>query len=454
MIFNDFGFLFLFLPLTLAGFLLGPSRLRESLLLGASLIFYGMAGTEHVLLLLGCMAWVWSFTVSPAILRSRWRLAAAMIGPLVMLFYYKYLGFFVRDILPASLLSSFRFEIADKLLPAGISFFTFHLVAFAFDRYHGAIARQPPLPHFMLYIAFFPHLVAGPILRYHEVAPALAALGRFRPARSDWHRAITHFCCGLAAKVLLADGISTFIRPLASAVETLSRLQAAYVIFGYSFQIYFDFWGYSLMAMGLAYLFGFSFPENFNRPYSSLNPRDFWRRWHITLGRWFRDYLYIPMGGNRAHVRNILVVFMVCGLWHGAAWQFIAWGAYHGGLVVGYHLTQRWWDRCPHLAQQATTFLLVSLGWVLFQFDFSTAWRFLLSLAGQGQGSAPTLGLDAWAMMAVTFAACFLIDEKRLTAIRLDNSVRNIATTAGFAFSLVLCLLMMDRSDSFIYFRF
>ena len=456
MIFNDLAFLFLFLPTTAAAFFLAPRWLREWVMLAASLVFYGLAGAEHVVVLLGCMAWVWAFTVSDSIRDSRWRLAAAILGPMAALLYYKYLGFIVRDILPQSLTSGWRPQIADKLLPAGISFFTFHLVAFAFDRFHGLITRQPKLAHFMLYITFFPHLVAGPILRYHEVSEALAVLNRFRPAEENWRKAIIYFCCGLAGKVLLADGLSGFIKPLSASVELLSPLSAFYVLIAYSFQIYFDFWGYSLMATGLACLFGFTFPLNFNRPYSALNPQDFWRRWHMSLSRWFRDYLYIPLGGNRRYKRNIILVFMVCGLWHGAAWQFMVWGGFHGLLIVAYHLTKAHWDRVPRLAQQGLTFLLVSLGWTLFLFDFPTAWSFLHSLVGAAAhgGEGPDLTTQAWAMLAISALACFVVDVERLAASQAVGRLGGVLHSLGFAAAFVLALLFIDRSGSFIYFRF
>lgn len=452
MIFNDFSFLFLFLPLVLIGFLAAPSRVREPLLLAFSLVFYGMAGLEHVLVLLACLIWVWAFTVSDRIKGSRLRVVLATAGPLTILFYYKYLGFVLRGILGLAPTSGWMVEVSDKLLPAGISFFTFHLMSFALDRYQGKIQRQPGLLHYGLYIAFFPHLVAGPILRYHEVRDALGEVSRFRPQTTDWSLAIGYFCFGLAAKVLLADGLSTFIQPLAIDPSRLLSLQAAYLVLAYSFQIYFDFWGYSLMATGLAFLFGFQFPKNFDRPYNSLNPQEFWRRWHMTLGQWFRDYLYIPLGGNTHALRNILIVFTICGLWHGAAWQFLVWGMYHGALVVGYHLIRGWWDRWPRIVQQAMTFTLVSLGWILFLFDFDTAVVFFRSLAGlNGHGGEITP--TAWGMLAMAAAACFAIDPDKAIRRRIDG-VLGWANSMVLAGLLVATLLFVDRSNSFIYFRF
>lgn len=453
MIFNDFAFLFAFLPLVLIGFLAAPPRWREGFLLAASLLFYGLAGIEHVLVLLACVAWVWVFTVNDEIHGSRLRVALAVTGPLLVLFYYKYMAFMLRGVLGIEPTGGWAAHISDKLLPAGISFFTFHLVAFALDRYEGKIQSQPGLFHYGLYISFFPHLVAGPILRYHEVREALDGVGRFRPLQSDWSLAIIYFSYGLAAKVLLADGLSAFVQPLARTPATLSPIQAGYLATAYSFQIYFDFWGYSLMATGLAFLFGFRFPKNFDRPYESLNPQDFWRRWHMTLGRWFRDYLYIPLGGNTRALRNIVIVFAVCGLWHGAAWQFVVWGLYHGGLVVAYHLARPWWDRWPALLQRTITFTLVTLGWVLFLFDWNTALVFFRSLAGFGAAAPTALEPAAWAMLAAAALTCFALDPERLARPSSRDGFA-WAGTSALASLFVLTLLFIDKSNSFIYFRF
>lgn len=454
MIFNDLKFLFLFLPLTLLLVLgLSPRNWRETLLLAISLMFYGVTGIEHVIVLAGCVLWVWIFTAPQAIRQSRLRLTLAIAGPLLTLLYYKYLGFVLRDVLGIEPAQGLLADIGDKLLPAGISFFTFHLVAFAIDRFRGDIGRQPPFQHFMLYITFFPHLVAGPILRYHEVAEAIGNLPRFRPQRADWQPAIRYFVAGLAAKVLIADGLAAYINPLIADIDGLSSPQALYVVFAYSFQIYFDFWGYSLMAIGLAFMFGFRFPINFDRPYEANNPRDFWRRWHMTLGRWFRDYLYLPLGGNHSYIRNILIVFAICGLWHGAAWQFMIWGIYHGLLIVAYHMSRQVWDRWPVLLQRGVTFIAVSFGWVLFLFDFHTAMRFLGRLGDTGL-QLQAIPAGGWLMLGLAAFACFGIDIGRIIATPETARSGGAVRTAAYALLLTAAILFIDRSNSFIYFRF
>ena len=421
-----------------------------------SFLFYGFSGLEHIIVLAGCIIWTWAFTYSNAIERHRWLLLLAISGPLGALLYYKYMTFLVVSVLGLpSETASILGASADKLLPAGVSFFTFHLVSYSIDRHRGHLHGRPSLANFILYICFFPHLVAGPILRYDNVADALRGMGRFRPKMEDWARGFGYICFGLAAKVLIADGLSEYVTPLASSAASLSPISCVYVLFAYSFQIYFDFYGYSLVAIGLATLFGFTFPQNFNRPYESLNPQDFWRRWHITLGSWIRDYIYRPLGGNSAFNRNILIVFAVCGLWHGAAWQFMIWGLYHGLLIVTYHGMKEHWDKLPALVQKSMTMFLVSAGWILFLFNFDQASAFALCLFGQASSPlVPDPETSAWGWLALVALICWTVRPESI----IENSVRTMRTGwlwgASYATLFVSTLLLVDRSKAFIYFRF
>ena len=255
---------------------------------------------------------------------------------------------------------------------------------------------------------------------------------------------------GLAAKVLIADTLAHYLAPFVGLPATLATSTSLFVLFGYSFQIYFDFYGYSLIAIGLGRLFGFHLPDNFLRPYESLNPKDFWRRWHVSLSYWIRDYLYLPMGGNRRYHLNIAIVFTLVGLWHGARWNFVVWGLYHAGLVVVYALVARYWDRLPGLPQIALNFLLVSFGWVLFLFDFEGAAAFLQKpgrtgggngarrhgrdVGGSGGGGGggllrPAFRENSVARFAGTAGACRLwrglgADAQRDTSVR--GSIRDI----------------------------
>ncbi len=209
-----------------------------------------------------------------------------------------------------------------------------------------------------------------------------------------------------------------------------------------------------MVAIGLGLLFGFQFPDNFRRPYEALNPRDFWRRWHRTLSYWIRDYLYIPLGGNRAYARNIVIIFAVCGLWHGAGWTFVIWGLYHAVLVLGYSAISGIWDRLPRLGQTGLTFLLVSLGWTLFMFDFKGIAEFSLSLAGLGSAASATPDLEQWAFLAIAAAVCFLPSFEAMAARAGSPEKAKIWRAGGYAVLLVAVLLFVDRSQDFIYFRF
>jgi len=457
MIYNNFAFVFIFLPLVLFAFYLPAfRRLRVLTLVGASFIFYSLSGLEHAISLAAGIVWVFLMTRSPAIVGSTWRLVVAIIPPMLALFYYKYLGFFFENVIGLEAgQEGESFELFENIiLPAGISFFTFQLIAFAIDRYRGTLPEFPDFGRFALYISFFPQLVAGPIVRYTQVNKALSRLTRFRLSSEQASAAIGYICLGLAVKVLIADTLDAHQAAYVDSPGSISTLSALYVVFAYSFQIYFDFYGYSLVAIGLGRIFGFEFPVNFRRPYEAFNPRDFWRRWHITLSYWIRDYLYMPLGGNEAYVRNILIVFFVCGLWHGAGWTFLVWGTYHGVLVILFHFTQDTWTKLPNLMQQVLTFTLVSFGWTLFIFDFQGIESFLWSLFGQAEISLPDPGLEAWMGLLIAAAVCFGLRFERMAEYISRHAVLANLRSVSFAALFTVTLLFFDRSQTFIYFRF
>lgn len=457
MIFNGFGFLFVFLPLVLAAFFMPGARwLRPYTLIGGSLIFYAVSGIEHAVVLCADVLWVYFVVTRTGFRDSRLMLAAAVILPSLALGYYKYLTFLLSslfDLTDPSARDQFSL-FADILVPAGISFFTFQVISFAIDRHRGDIKEIPSLSHFAAYIMLFPQLVAGPILRYRDVAVSIRALQEFQLDKEHASRAVGYICVGLGVKVLIADTLSHYLAGYGNDPGGLSQLSAVYTIFAYSFQIYFDFYGYSLIAIGLGTLFGFAFPQNFNRPYEALNPRDFWRRWHITLSLWIRDYLYIPLGGNRSYLRNIFIVMSICGLWHGAGWSFVVWGLYHGCLVVGYRYTQVGWDCMPAILQRGTTFVLISLGWLLFLFDFDGGLKIMSSLAGSAKISQPGPDLGMWTALAVAALLTFAVRLEPLAENRSTVAWRVGATNIGFSLLFVAVLLFLDRSETFIYFRF
>ena len=338
MVFSAPIFLFLFLPIVLALYFVTPSRMRNPLLLGASLVFYGWGEPRFVAVMLASALVNYGFALAiGAGTRRRLLLSLAITVNLGLLAVYKYSDFAVANV--NTLLGWTGVPLLARpglILPLGISFFTFHAVSYLMDVYRGRVPAQRNPLDVALYIALFPQLIAGPIVRYATIAPEIAR------RRTTWDGlvwGIRRFVVGLGKKVLIAN---TLARP-ADAVFGLppSEMSAGLAWLGvacYALQIYFDFSGYSDMAIGLARIFGFPFPENFRYPYVSRSLTEFWRRWHISLSTWFRDYLYVPLGGNRrgpARVYlNLVVVFVFCGLWHGASWTFLVWGLFHGVFLV------------------------------------------------------------------------------------------------------------------------
>ncbi|MDF1748834.1 MAG: hypothetical protein P1V34_08175 [Alphaproteobacteria bacterium] len=462
MIFNEFSFLFLFLPIVLALFYIPVLKpIRQILLILASLIFYGIAGLEHLVVLIFDIAWVYGLTRLRRFPGNRILLSIAVIPPLLALGYYKYLGFILSNLgFSSHFLPDGGTEMAgldflwDIALPAGVSFFTFQAISYAIDCYRRQVDNPPSASEFTLFITFFPQLVAGPIVRYDQVSDALSRLKSYVPTSSSFFTAITYITGGMAMKVLIADGLSRSLAPLVAAPNNLDTINFVFLVFGYSFQIYFDFYGYSLIAIGLALLFGVRLPTNFIRPYSALNPQDFWRRWHVSLSYWIRDYLYKPLGGNTHYIRNILIIFAVCGLWHGAAWTFVIWGLYHAAMVITFKLSARWWNLFPRIFQIVLTFSLVSLGWLLFVFDFNGLSE-IISLLGRGfSGVGIAQPSQDWMLMVIAVVVCWGL---RLETIA-ENPPQTYLRSAGLALLCTLSfagtLLFVGVSDSFIYFRF
>jgi len=456
-IFNDFAFLFVFLPAVLTLFFMpGARRFRAHTLIVSSLVFYGISGIEHALILCADVVWVYFLVTRPGFCMSRVLLTAAVVPPALALIYYKYLGFFLRTFIDLNNpLNHQKFNLfVDVLLPAGISFFTFQIISFAVDRYRGDVKDIPSFSHFAAYIMLFPQLVAGPILRYRDVSVPLRHLEHFRLDGRHAARAVGYICLGLAAKVLIADTLNHYIIDYGNDPGHLSQLAVAYTILAYSFQIYFDFYGYSMIAIGLGALFGFSFPQNFKRPYMAVNPREFWRCWHVTLSFWIRDYLYIPLGGNKSYIRNMFIVMAVCGLWHGAGWSFIVWGLYHACLVAAYHYWKAVWDRMVAVIQRCLTFTLVSLGWLLFLFDFAGIQKILSSLTGAANVTHPDPSIEMWVGVTIAAVFTFLVNLEPLAENNATVPWKVALINLGFSFLFVFVLLFLDQSETFIYFRF
>lgn len=378
MVFSSFFFLFFFLPFSLFSYHLTPNRFKNYSLLALSILFYAWGAPQVIhYVLLSCLA---DFHIGRQLTRSvskrKLLLAIGLILNLGLLFYFKYANFFLTQInLLVGSFGASPLEWQGVVLPIGISFFTFHKISYLVDVYRGTAEPAVSIGDYFLYILFFPQLIAGPIIRYHDINEQLRK--RALPV-DEYFYGVFRFCTGLAKKVLIADPLGAVADTIFKmSPETLPVRYAWLGILSYSFQIYFDFSGYSDMALGLARFFGFRIVENFNRPYLSRNFTEFWRRWHISLSNFMREYLYISLGGNRGSTArtylNLWIVFLASGLWHGAAWNFIAWGIFHGTfLAVDKCCWLKISSRVPKVLNIALTFFMVTMGWVFFRADTLT----------------------------------------------------------------------------------
>jgi alginate O-acetyltransferase complex protein AlgI len=373
-------FLWLFLPLVLGAILAAPRHRRNGIIAVASLIFYAVGAGATTLLLLVTIAvnylvgqWLEPDEWALAVRRKRVLLITVICFNVGSLVVWKYLGFMTEQLNGLAELFGGDFPVTHLLLPIGISFYTFHNISYVVDIYRG---ERPALRNpvsFVTYISMFPQLVAGPIVRYREIADQLPQERTHR--LDDIAAGFPRFALGLCKKVIIADSLN----PLVNACFATSGDKMTFAIawlgaLTYTLQLYFDFSGYSDMAIGLGRMLGFRLPENFARPYSSVTITEFWRRWHMSLSRWFRDYVYIPLGGNRHGAaktyRNLFTVFVLTGFWHGANWTYLVWGLYHGALLIierGFHLDEAPPLRNHRVARRALTLLLVIVGWVFFR---------------------------------------------------------------------------------------
>lgn len=391
MLFSSLVFLYAFLPIVVIAVLVSRRRWHNWILLVASLFFYAWGGVSYSLLLI--LSILINYLTGLGINRYRDRRQARIVLTigltlnLLLLGIFKYANFFAENLnvlLQVVHIPPIELEPID--LPIGISFFTFQAISYIVDVYQGRTAVQKKGSHLALYISLFPQLIAGPIVRYHDIAAQL------KHRVLSWEKlssGIERFIIGLGKKVLLANNFALVADEIfAIAPENLDPLSAWVGIVCYSLQIYFDFAGYSDMAIGIGRMFGFEIPENFNFPYVSRSIREFWRRWHISLSQWFRDYLYIPLGGNRiSKVRtyvNLLIVFFLTGLWHGASWTFVFWGMFHGFFMILERVGWgRWLERLWRPLAHLYALLVVMIGWVFFRAEhFTHAWGYCKALFG------------------------------------------------------------------------
>jgi alginate O-acetyltransferase complex protein AlgI len=484
MVFSSPLFLFLFLPVVLSLYALLPGiRLRNLCLLVVSLLFYAWGEVGFIFLLLGSTLVNWFLGLrvdheqDPR--RRKSAVTLAIVLNIGLLAFFKYANFAVGN--ANAVLSAFHLpeiHIGEIELPLGISFFTFHALSYVVDIYRrkSAAARSPA--DTALYIFFFPQLIAGPILRWSAIAPQLV---RRVVTRDGFAEGIRRFVGGLAKKVIIANAVALPARDIFAL--PLGELSPALAWFGtlcYTVQIYFDFSGYSDMAVGLGKMFGFTFLENFDCPYVSQSVKEFWRRWHISLSSWFRDYLYIPLGGNRCseprNYLNLIIVFFLCGLWHGASWTFVAWGLYHGlFLVLERTRFGTWVERAPRILRHAYALAAVMAGWVLFNANsFPQALAFFSNMLGMATPGTATQSLQRYASNQSVFAliagALFSMPawtwlKARLARVaeRMPRRLGSAMTMAGLTVEgvLVIGVLLIASAwlaggtyNPFIYFRF
>ncbi len=504
MVFSSNIFLFLFLPLTLILYFAVPEKLagkkyKNYLLLVASLLFYAWGEPQYLVLLLISIVgnyffglWIEkssfekgvvaagdggfsgvagnansSFSsahLNPPALRatSFFKGVIAIAFNLLLLGYFKYANFIVENlnhVLPSPI------TLAKVHLPIGISFFTFHAISYLVDIYRGKCKAQRSLSELTLYIAFFPQLIAGPIVRYNFIEKYL------HNRRHNWFFAaygVRRFLIGMGKKVIIANPLgemadAIFALPAADLSTPLSWIG----IVCYSLQIYFDFSGYSDMAVGLARIFGFKFPENFNYPYISRSIKEFWRRWHMSLSAWFRDYVYIPLGGNRTSLSrqyfNLVLVFFLCGLWHGASWNYIIWGMFHGFFLVAERIVPSRFA-APKFLQNFYAMLVVMIGWVFFRSpDLTSSLHYLHTMFSNVATTSSSLDVVrllhshfVWMSFALALLGFSpLVKNLSLKLIR-KNRTFSIASDAFLIAVLVIAIIRISASthNPFIYFQF
>lgn len=515
MLFNSFSFLFLFLPLCAAGFFLLARRshvMAAGWLACASLLFYGWWSPEYLPLLLGSIGfnyaagWRIGHAEGPA--RKRW-LAGAIAADLALLAYFKYADFFISSL---NQVAQADLPALNVILPVGISFFTFTQIAFLVDTYQGKV-QEYRFVHYLLFVTYFPHLIAGPVLHHKEMMPQFEQGSTYRLSAANLAVGLAIFAIGLGKKVLIADNLAPHASFFFDQAPTPSLLSAWGGVMAYAFQLYFDFSGYSDMAIGLSRIFGIRLPLNFNSPYKAASIIEFWRRWHMTLSRFLRDYLYIALGGNRhgpaRRYANLVATMVLGGLWHGAGWNFVIWGALHGAYLMINHawaaLAARL--RFPSQARAwtvfsiALTFAAVCFAWVFFRAsDFARASAIVQAMAGLSGVALPEsignqlgslrpaleqagvtfyLGggarfVETWSWVCAGAAIAFLLPNTQTILDGFDPALDYAAAretargplarlltwrpTLAWAWALgvlmTFCLLSLNRPAEFLYFQF
>ena len=469
MLFSSITFLFLFLPIVMAVYYIVPGRGKNIVLLIASLFFYAWGEPVYVVLMI--LSILFNYFCGRDIQangedagKAKLSLAFAVTVNILILGFFKYYGFIldtVNSLLPSDI------PYRELPLPVGISFYTFQAISYLVDIYRKKAEPQKNILYFALYISMFPQLIAGPIVRYVDIE---AQLRNRKISIRRLGQGAVFFIIGLAKKVVIANTAGSVFDQISGVpASSLSMLTAWVGVFSYAFQIYFDFSGYSDMAVGLGKMFGFEFKKNFDYPYISKSITEFWRRWHISLSTWFREYVYIPLGGNRCSVSrnifNLMVVWALTGMWHGAAWNFIAWGVYYGVILV---MEKYIWgdslERLPGVVRHIYTIILVLAGWVFF-FSPSLGYslRYLAAMVGGGAGIVDSKGafllLTHWLLYLLAVLGSSALGMRLLNAVpRMIRGEKAKAVSAAVIymgiFVVSVAFLVTDTFNPFLYFRF
>lgn len=466
MVFSSTIFLCVYLPLVLLGYYICPKKGRNLFLLIASLVFYAWGEPKYVFLMIFSILVNYIFgRLMDKHRENKKRLKLMLVLSVVidigLLSVFKYTDFIITNV---NAIFGANFDLLNIALPIGISFYTFQAMSYTIDVYRNDVRVQKNLIDFGMYITMFPQLIAGPIVRYADVQDQLAERS---VTTADFSEGIMRFVVGLGKKVLLANQMGAVWSEIYALGGDVSALMAWTGAIAYTFQIYFDFSGYSDMAIGLGRMFGFKFPENFRYPYQSVSITDFWRRWHITLSTWFKEYLYIPLGGNRCGLArqalNLLIVWSLTGFWHGAGWNFVMWGLYYFVILFIEKLfLLKALDKLPKLFRHVYALLLIVIGWVIFASDdVSVLLPYLGSMFG---ANGAVGGMDVYTLFtkAVLLIICCVASTelpKRLflSATGAMNekaafTIKSVMTIALLALSMIL--LIGDSYNPFLYFRF
>lgn len=477
MLFNSFEFIFLFLPIVFfVYFYLNKQKLivlSKGWLVISSLFFYGYWKLEYLPLILISM--IFNYSIGSTLssynnlkISKKALLTFGIAGNVLLLGYYKYFDFVLQNI---NYLLKTEFNLMNIFLPLAISFFTFQQIAYLVDSYKSE-TKEYDFLNYALFVTFFPQLIAGPIVHHKEMMPQFANLRNKVLNYKNLSIGMSLFIIGLSKKVLIADNLSPIVGRGFDEYTYLNFFEGWFVALAYTFQLYFDFSGYTDMALGISKLFNINIPANFNSPYKALNIQDFWRRWHITLSRFLRDYIYIPIGGNKSgllnSIRNIIITFLIGGIWHGAAWTFIVWGAMHGiGLAI-FRLWHKFNISMPKVVSSSVTFIFVVTSWVIFRAqNWMDAQKILSAMYGFTNFSLPKInkfhiafkgassGMGWLTLDVLLIFTCLLICMFIPNSNLLVNKFKpNKAWLCFIAFLCSFGIICLNQISEFLYFQF